>query len=424
VHPLCRIAVIGGIATVSLAIQVLGLNFAFGHQEWFSLSRSENGNVLRRSAALQNFSVGASRTDCAGRSTLFNYDPLGREVAHTDQNTNTTWFGFDALSRLIGVTNALGKVTRYTSDEVGNLASQEDANQHATWFEYDAMGRRTKRTLPLGQEERTEYDFAGNLVRRVDFNGRETIYQYDALNRLTNKIPDASFGAAPISFTFTTTGQRASMIDPSGTTLYAYNERDWLTNKATPQGTLRYAYDSHGNALSIESSNVNGVELAYEWDELNRLKAVTEPQIGRADYTYDAAGNLKSYAYPNGIVVTRHYDALNRLTNLVHHRGQDIVAAYSYSLLPSGHRQAALEELDFDGTVRTISRAYSYDTTYRLVREELASDGIPELPASARVDYVLDDVGNRLTRTSTSTLPGVANQAFSYDANDRLTRDA
>jgi RHS repeat-associated protein len=33
-------------------------------------------------------------------------------------------------------------------------------------------------------------------------------------------------------------------------------------------------------------------------------------------------------------------------------------------------------------------------------------------------------VGNRLTRTSTSTLPGVANQAFSYDANDRLTSDA
>jgi YD repeat-containing protein len=33
----------------------------------------------------------------------------------------------------------------------------------------------------------------------------------------------------------------------------------------------------------------------------------------------------------------------------------------------------------------------------------------------------LDDVGNRLTRTS--TLPGVENQTLSYDANDRLTTD-
>jgi uncharacterized protein RhaS with RHS repeats len=48
--------------------------------------------------------------------------------------------------------------------------------------------------------------------------------------------------AQPITFTYSTTGRRLSMSDPTGLTNYSYDNRDRLTAKATPEGTLSYSY--------------------------------------------------------------------------------------------------------------------------------------------------------------------------------------
>ena len=72
---------------------------------------------------------------------------------------------------------------------------------------------------------------AGNVTNRLDFNGRSTRFVYDTADRLLQKAPDVVFGQAPVAFIYTATGQRASMSDVSGVTLYQYNSRDWLTNK-------------------------------------------------------------------------------------------------------------------------------------------------------------------------------------------------
>lgn len=357
-----------------------------------------------------------------GSRTVTTFDSLDRRIAETDQNTNTTWFAYDALSRLMAVTNALGHVTRYAYNEQGSLVEQTDANNHTTRFEYDRLGRRTKRTLPLLQVEQTSFDAAGNLTNKIDFNGRVTRYAYDALNRLTNKTPDAVFSAPPVTFTYTPTGQRASMSDANGVTFYGYNERDWLTNKVTPQGILAYARDAYGNVISMRSLNANGVNVTYEWDALNRLHAVTDLQTGRTEYGYDAVGNLADYTYPNGVTSGYQYDALNRITNLVSRRLGNTIASYQYTVLPSGHRQTASETLVTPSGTRGLGRSYGYDSTYRLTVENLATAGITNLPSSASVGYTLDDVGNRLSRSS--TLPGVSTTANTFDGNDRLNTDS
>src|SRR5204863_2174402 len=124
------------------------------------------------------------------------------------------------------------------NDELG-LISTTDAKTNKTSYEYDSMGRRVKRTLSGMQVETYAYDLAGNLTNKVDFNGRTTIYTYDSLNRLLSKMPDALFGQPPVLFTYTLTGQRATMSDPGGVTSYRYNARDWLTNKAwVPLGQI------------------------------------------------------------------------------------------------------------------------------------------------------------------------------------------
>jgi len=336
------------------------------------------------------------------------YDALGRQISKTDQAGLTTEYHYDALGRLAGVTDALGQDTTYGYDAQGNQVSQTDANGHTTTFGYDGMGRRVSRTLPLGMTETMTYDDAGNLATKTDFNGRTTSFAYDALNRLTEKRPDPATGEPVVRFTFTASGQRATMEDASGTTTYSYDDRDRLTAKATPAGTLSYSYDEAGNLLSIQSGHAGGALMTYAYDALNRLASVTDANGGVTTYTYDLVGNLAGYAYPNGVEHRYTYNVLNRLTDLALVRGGTTIASYAYTLGATGNRQSVTE-------LSGRRAAYGYDDLYRLTSETVTGD-----PAGVNgtVGYDYDPVGNRLERTS--TLAPVATQTFSYDANDRI----
>ncbi|MBI1790799.1 MAG: hypothetical protein HYR60_24995, partial [Acidobacteria bacterium] len=339
------------------------------------------------------------------------YDALGRTTSKTDQAGKTTQFQYDKLGRLTAVIDALNQTTSYGYDEAGNRISQTDALGRVTRFEYDKLGRRTKRTLPLGMSETFAYDAAGNQTSRTDFRGKTTTYSYDALNRLLSKTPDPTLNEPGVNFTYTATGQRASMSDASGITTYTYDLRDRLLNKSTPQGTLTYTYDLQGNLTSIRSSNAGGTSVDYAYDALNRLSRVTDNRLapGVTTYTYDAVGNLAGYAYPNGAQSTYTYNNLNRLTNLATARSATPLATYAYTLGAAGNRTAVSE---LSG--RQVN--YVYDSLYRLTNETIAGGTV-----NGAIGYTYDAVGNRLTRTS--TVGPVPPAAYTYDANDRLTID-
>jgi len=342
------------------------------------------------------------------------YDALGRTVSKTGQAGLTTQFAYDKLGRLTQVTDALTQVTSYTYDEVGNRITQTDANTHTTTFAYDQLGRRTQRTLPVGMSETYTYDAAGNLKTKTDFNAKTTTYTHDSSNRLSSKVPDASFSAPTVSFTYTATGQRQSMTDASGTTNYIYDLRDRLTQKATPEGTLAYLYDVAGNLTSIQSSNASGTSVNYAYDALNRLSSVKDQRLtaGTTSYAYDNVGNLSGYRYPNGVQSTYLYNTLNRLTNVGIANGSGTIASYAYTLGQAGNRTAVAE---FGG--RQVN--YTYDSLYRLTGEAIT--GSADTTKNGTVGYTYDPVGNRLQRTS--TLAPVPAASYTYDANDRLTTD-
>ena len=353
-----------------------------------------------------------------GTSTSTTYDPFGRTTSRTDQAGKKTQFAYDKLGRLVSVTDALNHVTTFAYDQVGNLISQTDANGHTTSFAYDQLGHRIRRTLPLGQVESSAYDATGNLVSRTDFNGKTTTYTYDSANRLLQKTPDSSLHAPPVTFTYTATGLRTTMMDASGTTSYTYDQLDRLTSKTTTVGTLSYTYDSAGNILSIKSSNAGGASMTYTYDALNRLATVTDVS-GSMSYGYDAVGNLNGVTYPSGISTSYSYNTLNRLVQMqstcsipsssCSAPGASI-ASYAYTLGPAGNRLSVSE---LSG--RTVQ--YAYDDLYRLTSESIAG-------ASAQngaISYQYDKVGNRLQLSS--TVPAIPSGLLNYDANDRLATD-
>jgi RHS repeat-associated protein len=318
------------------------------------------------------------------------YDFLGRVDSKTDQAGKITSYGYDNVGRLKTVTQTLNGsplVTTYGYDEVGERISQTDANNHITLFAYDQLGRRSSRTLPGGGASETyQYDVAGNLHLKTDFNGHTTTYAYDNMNRLQSKTADAFFstgacaggacGATSVSFTYTATGRRRTMVDAIGTTTYDYDLRDRLKTKATPFGTI--------------------------------------------SYTYDAVGNLAAYAYPNGVSTSYSYNPLNRLTSMQSTCAtgtgcaapNTIISSYAYTLGPTGNRLSVAE-------LSGRSVTYGYDDLYRLTSETVASDPGGN---NGQVSYTLDSVGNRLQRNS--TLPAiVATGLLNYDANDRVSTD-
>ena len=175
---------------------------------------------------------------------------------------------------------------------------------------------------------------------------------------------------------------------------------------------LTYSYDAAGDVKTIQSSNPNGANLAYEYDELNRLKTVTDAN-GTTNYSYDNVGNLQGFTYPNGVAHSYSYDARNCLTNLGVAKGATQVAGYGYLLDDLGHRLSVTE---LSG--RTVM--YGYDSLYRLTSETIAADPNGVNGAVSYTKY--DNVGNR--QQMTSTLAPIPAGLWNYNANDQLTSDS
>lgn len=338
------------------------------------------------------------------------YDSLDRVLTSKDQEGRVLRYTYDDVGNVVAVTDPKGQVTQFGYDALNNLVSQTDANGRTTTYDYDALNRVIKRTLPLGMSELATYDQVGNLVTLTDFRGKQTSFEYDALNRLTAKRSDPTLNEPNVTFTYTPTGMRSSMIDASGTTSYTYDARDRLINKIAPQGTLTYTYDAADNVASVRSSNAEGTSVDYSYDDLGRLERVIDNQLspGTTQYTYDDIGNLKTDVRPNGVKAEYTYSPMNGLVNLKLDKANSTFANYGYTLDKTGRRQTVSE-------LGGRSFTYTYDDTYKLTREVLAGASDPS--KNGTIDYTYDPVGNRLSRIS--NLPGVPSANSGYDANDR-----
>ncbi|MDP0499536.1 MAG: Ig-like domain-containing protein [Verrucomicrobiota bacterium JB022] len=371
-----------------------------------------------------------------GTTTETVYDTLGRRVASIDQKGKRTDYGYDALGRLLTVTQPAPEaggdrpVTTYAYDEAGNVTAQTDAEGHTTRYGYDVMGRRTWRALPEGQVEHYTYHLNGALTTRTDFNGYTTTYTYDGMDRLVTEEADPSHpsliyahATAKLEYTYDGTGQLTSaatynyLDEVLHREIYAYDAQGHLISKQSAEGTLTYSYNPAGQLTGVASNNANGVQLAYDYDELGRLAQVydhgaQQPPLAHS-YAYDEVGNLAAMTYANDITHVWSYGSLYRLTNLdISHTDGRTYNSYAYTLSRGGMRTRQTET-----SGRVVD--YVYDQLYRLQRETVADDPHGN---NGSVSYTYDDVGNRLTRAS--SLAGVGAQTFGYSANDWLTRDA
>jgi RHS repeat-associated protein len=288
--------------------------------------------------------------DRKGQLRSVTYDVLGRvkavsfgatpahPTAYKSQIENT----WDAGNRLTQI------VDKTCADPDAALNCSSVASTRTITRTYDGLDRKVSEVTPQGEVDYT-FDRAGRRTTMIIKNGppgsqvvQPTItYTYDNANRLTAiEQAAASINAGQpqrIAFAYDAAGQRTQTTLANGsTTTYTYDDAGEITAivykraDGTFLGDLQYEYDAAGRTASMAGSlaqlNLPAADITdATYDANNRLLT-----WGGKSYTYDDDGNLISdgtntyqwnernrlAAISNGAseIASFHYDSLGRRT--------------------------------------------------------------------------------------------------------------
>ncbi|MEM7806664.1 MAG: FG-GAP-like repeat-containing protein [Planctomycetota bacterium] len=348
--------------------------------------------------------------------TRFQYDADGRLVGLTDPLGNTTNLAYDASVDLLRLlTNSRGGQTILSLDDADNLASislGSNAAADTVRFTYDANGLVETFHNARGDAVLNEYLPNGLLSRR--------------------ELP----GGVVYEFGYDTRGNLTSIVDPTGTTTYDYDNADRLTRVDYPGGrSLAFTYDAAGRRLSTEDES--GRRTLYGYDTSGQLITVRLAEPGVADedallvtaYGYDGAGRLASQTNADGTTTEYTHDPSSRIESVTNRLADGTVASqFSYSYDASG-RVLLVQGLDGTWT-------YGYDAAGQLVSADFVATqaGIDAGQQDLSLAYAHDAAGNRtlVTRNGIDTnyaadafgrYATVGTSAVTYDADGNLTFD-
>ncbi|MGD9568538.1 MAG: RHS repeat-associated core domain-containing protein, partial [Sedimentibacter sp.] len=259
-----------------------------GVQKW-GYEYDANGNVTK----INNIAAGSSTTNT--------YDKNDRITQVTEGANNRFDYGYDDNSSLTSLTLTAGTASNvfgYSYDSLNQMTSLSRNSQNLAKFVYDERG---------------------NITSERFSNGTYTSYEYDGNNRLTAIKNYNAAGSVlnSYSYTYDANGNRISVITPSGTINYQYDELNRLTQETLLDGTIiSYEYDAVGNRTK---KTAGSTVTNYTYDNGNQLTNVN----GQA-YTYDANGNLTSNGSKTFV-----YNEVNQLTQVKDSLG-NVIASYAY----------------------------------------------------------------------------------------------
>jgi RHS repeat-associated protein len=377
-------------------------------------------------------------TDENGLVTKMKYNAFGilREIEHPDgQKTfidsenkgdwwGSSWFEFSikgsnsALSR-----SAVDNVGR----EIESYQTIFDGTESYTSLHYNYENRLELMYHPYGFKE-FEYDIAGRIIKTKESGNNNSILEYttnyvglsetifnplqqiitrvkDVRQRLNNVFDNAG---NQINYQYDTQGHLSHIRlgNNEYVITYEYDLRGRMTAMTDPVlGREEFTYDGFGNLLSKKDGNGN--VITYTYDELNRLKSVIQAE-GTVTYTYDqgnkAIGKISKITYPNyesNLV----YDNLGRLSqNIISIQGQNYVYKYSYN---------NIGKLDIVEHPSGIKLKYHYNTNFYLskITNDQSGKLLWEIKKVDQKNRVTEEVhGNGATTT------------YQYDIQDNLTR--
>ena len=379
-------------------------------------SNPETANALLSIAnpggSQQNFTYDAlgrlSGTSANGGTEATAYAYLGQaEVQTTDAAGDKTITWYNDLGLPSRVQDPLGGISTYLYDSNGNPISYTDAAGNTYQYTYNSKGDLTKTINPLGQTAQMTYNSLSDLTSITDADNNTTQYGYSSAgNPLSITYPDGT----QQSFTYDPLGNPSQTIEQNGDPIgYQYNAQGLVAQENFADGTYQiFAYDAHGNLLTAETFDAGGnltgtTTLTY--NAADELTSVSYPDGLSLAFTYNAQGQRTQSVDQSGYTTTYGYDALGRLSELTDGSGSTIVQ-YTYN--PLGQLQ---EKLNGNDTYTT----YAYDPDGNLTSEiNYASDGA----VNSSFTYAY----NTLNEVTSMTDAAGNVTTYGYDATGKLTQ--
>ena len=357
---------------------------------------------------------------------------------------------YDAHDRTTSVTLADGSVTR-TAYSIGSHDGEpmlqttvtDALGRHAESYT-DAKGRNRETVQHARGEDITvkySYDPVGQVMTVQHPNGRETKYVYDLLGRkLMVNHPDAgetdmTYDAAGNLLTKLTAELRKSISD-KGYISYTYDfERlhevlypENLFNRVTyTYGKAGDKYNRAGRLALVEDAS--GGEAYYYGRQGEVTKTVRTVMASVADIrtyvygaTYDSWNRVQTMTYPDGEVVTYHYNAAGQVESLTSNK--------------QGRQSVIVDRIGYDKEGHTVytklgngtETTYTYDKQReRLQVMNLTADGQTVMENKYRYDAVDNILGitnaanpTSLTKLNKAKLGGRSSHTYEYDELNRL----
>lgn len=299
--------------------------------------------------------------DALGNETSAQFDAKGRRTALNDPNTGLYTYTYDALGQLKAQQSpnqrASGQFTTMAYDLLGRMVARSHAEFNTTWT-YDQCAKGV-----------------GKLCSISTTHGIARTFTYDALGRPSTQqqVMSTAFGSGltfNTSTTYDANGRIATQTWPSG---------EQVSYVHTGRGFLSEVRRTNGQAMVWKAERVNAWGKAERFSQGNGVitQVAYEPKTGRNEaiqaglssapasivnhvYGYDTAGNITDRLDHNGAgsgqAVSENfvYDYLNRLTYY------EVAAA----AIPSQVRKVALQYNAVGSTLyKSDVGAYAYPSS-------------------------------------------------------------
>ncbi len=386
-----------------------------------SFTHDGNGNILTRTVTDTAASPNVSRT------WTYTYNSYGQVLTEdgprTDVSDVTTYTYYTCTSgfqcgQLYTVTNALSHTTTYNSCNAHGQPTQiTDANGLVTSLAYDARQRMTDRcvggTLPScagGELTHLDYWPTGLLKKVTSPDGSYIEYTYDAAHRLT-QINDGANNK--VVYTLDATGNRTAenTYDPSNalrrTHSRVFNTLNQLWKDVNAAGTAAvtttFGYDTNGNLTTTNAPLSRNSTSLY--DEINRLKQITDPAFGVTQFGYDANDNLTSVTDPRSLVTSYTYSGFG-----------DLKTQTSPDTGVTTNTYDSGGNLDTSTDSRRAVTGYAYDALNRVASASFTLGGVTD----QTLTYAYDTGTNQLGRL-TSASDADHSLSWTYDSHGRVT---
>lgn len=362
-------------------------------------------------------------TPNVARTWTYSYNNFGQVLTakspRTDLNSTTTYVYYRCPGTNCGqidtIQNALGQVTTFGSyNAYGQPLTITDPNGVLTTLAYYPRELLESSQVTEGTFSETinYYYYPTALLEKVTMPDSSTVtYAYSPAHYLTD-ITD--FAQNYIQYEVDALGNRIGInaIDPSGHIDYTqtrqYNALSQLYEvigaAGSSQVTTTYGYDSNGNNTSIDAPLSRNT--GQQFDVLNRLSQVTDPDSGIAILTYDAEDDLTQVSDPRTLLSTYTYNGFSQVLT---------------TQLASYGTKTFTDTYDSFGNVKTYTdgrgaiTTYTYDALNRVTSAAYKLSGVTDQTISYTYDTGSNGIG-RLTGASDAN----HSMSWGYDPKGRV----